>query len=96
MNHIKYILLTLVIVSFTVTSCSKDHRELIEPQNEIYGAALPVISNQVGAIFDLLDIDNSKISFTVDGEGEAVVNSVTLKKSLIIFLCKSLLILVEF
>jgi len=80
MNHIKYILLTLVIVSFTVTSCSKDHRELIEPQNEIYGAALPVISNQVGSIFDLLDLDNSKVGFTVGGEGEATVNSVTLKK----------------
>ncbi len=82
MNYIKYILLTMVIISCTVTSCTKDHRELITPQNEVYGAALPVISDQVGSIFDLLDLDNSKVSFTVAGEGEATVNGVTLKKRL--------------
>lgn len=78
-HYIKFCILSFLLI-FAV-GCTDDHADLLTPAVSVDAAALPVITEQVGSFFDLTDLANSQVSFTIgEIEGGASATSITLTK----------------
>ncbi|MBN2274394.1 MAG: hypothetical protein JXK95_08680 [Bacteroidales bacterium] len=72
----KKIIFSIFIISLFITGCFKDDEEIRQGYKE---AVMPVITNLNPSFFDLADISNTYIEFTVDFETAA--KSVTIEET---------------
>lgn len=69
--------LLIILMTFSFIGCDYDEDEILQPYEE---AALPVVSDVTSSFFNLLDLENANIGFTLDKVG-VPVNSITVQKT---------------